>query len=438
MGISSDMLNIKCPSVVLCVSLAQSALPLLMLKDITTSKARLPASMITDLPSIPSGCICISMIAPSHCLVTPRSCLQGSLLRQPRQRTRPEAQGRIRLVRPLDALLQHLPKPRHIHAARYPDALRGRRELGGNSAARLRRPGTGIVVRPLGLDGDGEALAVLDARGALGGVIVVEGNLVRGADEDDGDGEGVVQRRAGGDAEDVAVGLGEEHEELDEHLAEGGLGLRRLAVFLVLGVPWWRGRLAVQEERADLFGGEDLVAEIQRYDGRLGGQWFVGEDERSGLRVGYDVELGPGGVVAYALPVVDAAQGDVGEAAAKDAAHDAEALDVGHEGRVLLEEGGDVGEGPGGDEPSGVGRLGEEGGRHGVNGGLCGVGGDERLGEKGGAVKTRLAVDVGRSVHGWTGESMGGAAVYGDVVVFTDGGEDGGRIGGGLSGNCQL
>jgi hypothetical protein len=112
------------------------------------------------------------------------------------------AKGLIHCVRPLHALLDHLPKLGHVGAPRDLDALRAARQQLGVGAARL-LAGLGLLKGALGIDCHLEALVVGRVL-ALLGVPRGEGNLVRCALEDGGDGEGVVQRRAGGDAEDVA------------------------------------------------------------------------------------------------------------------------------------------------------------------------------------------------------------------------------------------
>lgn len=159
--------------------------------------------------------------------------------------------------------------------------------------------------------------------------------------------------------------------------------------------------LAVQEQIPDLRGGEDLVAQIQGHDGRLASNLVVVEDDGGRLGVHEDVELGPRRVVADALHAVDGAHGRIREAAAKRAAHETEALYVGHELRVLAEEGAHVGEGARGHDPGGAGGLRLERLGHGVDAG------DGRrralgLGKEIGPVEARVAMDVGRRVDGRT------------------------------------
>jgi len=182
----------------------------------------------------------------------------------------------------------------------------------------------------------------------------------------------------------------------------------------------------------DVVRGEDLVAQVEGHDGRLARNGRVVEHVGSSLRVDEDVELGPGGNIADALRVVDLAHGRVGEAPAEGAAHEAQAADVRGEVRVRAEEGPDVGEGAGGDDPGGAGGLEAQRGGHGVDGG-DGRRGAARRGEQLGAVEARVAVDVGRGVQRGALEGLAEADVQGDVEVLAEGCEDGGGVVRGVS-----
>ena len=102
-----------------------------------------------------------------------------------------------------DTLLQRLPEQRDVQAARDPHALLGGREEAGGDLA---GPGAGrrVLVGALGDDRDLVALPLRQARLSRR-IAVAERNLVLVAEagQDGGDGEGVVQWRAFGDAEDV-------------------------------------------------------------------------------------------------------------------------------------------------------------------------------------------------------------------------------------------
>ncbi|KAJ6445864.1 mitochondrial thiamine pyrophosphate carrier 1 [Purpureocillium lavendulum] len=188
-----------------------------------------------------------------------------------------------------------------------------------------------------------------------------------------------------------------------------------------------RRLVPVEQQAAHVVGGEDLVAQVEGHDGGLAGDGGVVEDVGGGLGVDEDVKLGPGGDVADALGVVDDAHGRVGEAAAEGAAHEAEAADVGDEVRVRAEEGADVCEGAGGDEPGGAGGLRAQGRGHGVDGG-DGRGRAARRREQLGAVEARVAVDVGRRVQGRPLEGLAEADMERHVVVLAEGREDRGGI----------
>ncbi len=113
----------------------------------------------------------------------------------------------IYLIRRREALLGNLPELGHVHAARDADA---RLADGGGlcqGAAGLLGAGLGLVKGALGDDGDVEALVVLRLDAALR-VPLVKGDLVWRADQDGGDGNGVVQRRACRDAKYVSVNSG--------------------------------------------------------------------------------------------------------------------------------------------------------------------------------------------------------------------------------------
>lgn len=109
----------------------------------------------------------------------------------------------ILLVGPRDTLLDDLPEPGNVQGPRYPDPALSRRQDSRNGASRLCVPVLGLLKGALRDDSDLKALFVR-GRGALVGVPFVEGDLVAGADEDGGYGDGVMKGRAGGDAEDVA------------------------------------------------------------------------------------------------------------------------------------------------------------------------------------------------------------------------------------------
>lgn len=99
---------------------------------------------------------------------------------------------------------------------------------------------------------------------------------------------------------------------------------------------------------------------------------------------------------------------------------------------MLAEQGADVGQGAGGDDPCGTWFLGAEGGGHGLD---AGDGGRrrERSRQELGAVQAGLAVDVGRGVEGGSLEGLVEADVEGDVIVFADGGEEGCGVAGRVS-----
>lgn len=165
------------------------------------------------------------------------------------------------------------------------------------------------------------------------------------------------------------------------------------------------------------------MAQVERHHHHLLGQLFPAKQLRRSLGVDEDVELGVGGVVADPLLAVDFPQRRIGEPAADGAAHDAQALDVRRELRVLAEQGADVGQGARGDDPRGAGGLRLEGLGHGLDGGDGGWRA-LRLGEEVGAVETGDAVDVRGSVEGGTLEGLVEADVEGHFIVLADGSED--------------
>ena len=133
-----------------------------------------------------------------------------------------------------------------------------------------------------------------------------------------------------GASRNVRIGLGKKVEQLDEHLAQLRLS-HTLALAIDLAAP------AVQEQVADVLGGQDLVAQVEGDGGGLAVEERVGKDLSGGLWVDEDVELGKGRVVADALLAVDLAQRGVGEAVADGATHEAQAGEVGGQVRVLAE-----------------------------------------------------------------------------------------------------
>lgn len=214
----------------------------------------------------------------------------------------------------------------------------------------------------------------------------------------------------------IRIGFGKKVEQLHEHRAQRRLALARLGAVL-----------AVQEQLADLLRGQHLVAQVQRHHEHLAGNRLVVEDLGRGLRVDKDVELGVRRRVADALLAVDLAERCVREAAADGAAHDAQALDVRDDLRILAEQRADVGHGAGGHDPGRAGGLGLERGRHCVNGrhrGRSAFGRREQLG----AVEAAVAVDIGRCVQRRPLEGLVEADVEGDVVVLAQGRQDGSGI----------
>lgn len=141
------------------------------------------------------------------------------------------------------------------------------------------------------------------------------------------------------------------------------------------------------------------MAQVQRHDGGLGRDLLGVEHGRGSLRVDKNVELGPGRVVADSGVAVDLAEGRVRESLADGAAHETHALDMADELRMLAEEGTDIGQGAGGDDPCGAGGLGADGLSHGLDA-WDGRGRDERLGEQIGAIETRVAVNICRRMNG--------------------------------------
>ena len=87
-------------------------------------------------------------------------------------------------------------------------------------------------------------------------------------------GNRIVQRRSLGEAVDRAVGMGEEHEEVVEHLAQV---LRRRRCF--------REARPLEQGLLDLPRRQDLMGEVQRYQRRFGSERTVREDRFRSLGV---------------------------------------------------------------------------------------------------------------------------------------------------------
>lgn len=127
---------------------------------------------------------------------------------------------------------------------------------------------------------------------------------------------------------------------------------------------------------------------------------------RGSFWVDENVELGPGRVVADSGMAVNFTKGRIRESLADGAAHQTHAFDMADELRVLAEEGADVGQGAGGDDPCGAGGFGADGLSHGLNG-RDGRGRDKWLGEQIGAVEARVAVNVCWRVDGRALKGLG-------------------------------
>jgi hypothetical protein len=107
------------------------------------------------------------------------------------------------------------------------------------------------------------------------------------------------------------------------------------------------------------------------------------------------IELSIGGPVTEALSfALDLAHGGVGEAVPHGTAHYAQALDVGGQVGVLLEQQANVGQGARGDQPGRVGRRRNEGAVHGLEVVDVGRGELGGLWQQGHAIEAALAVDV--------------------------------------------
>lgn len=146
------------------------------------------------------------------------------------------------------------------------------------------------------------------------------------------------------------------------------------------------------------------MAQIQWHNRGLGRDLLGMEYCRGSLWVDKNVELGPGCVVANSGVTVNLTEGRIRESLADGAAHETHALDMADELRIFTEEGADVSQGSGGDDPCGAGGFGAQGLGHGLNG-RDGQGRDKRLREQIGAVEARVAVDIcwcmnGRALKG--------------------------------------
>lgn len=133
--------------------------------------------------------------------------------------------------------------------------------------------------------------------------------------EDDGDGDGIVQGRAGREPEDGRVRVCEEHEQVVQHLAERrGQGCEG----------------AAQELLLDGYVGQDEVRDVERDERGFACEKRVAEEGGPCFGVAVHVEFGPRRRVADSGAFAcDVAEGGGGEVAADGAAHDAEPFDVG-------------------------------------------------------------------------------------------------------------
>ena len=183
----------------------------------------------------------------------------------------------------------------------------------------------------------------------------------------------------------------EEVQQLHEHDSQVGLA-PALLIPITTAVTTLRTK---QQQILHLSRREHKVRQIQRDDGGLGREHGIGQQERGGLGVDQDVELGPLGPVPDAVDAVHLAHGRGREPAAHGPAHDAQAPDVGLELRVRQEQRRRVREGPRRHDPRRPRRRPPQRRRHRLYRRHARVGACLRRREKRRPVDPGLPVDVG-------------------------------------------
>lgn len=114
------------------------------------------------------------------------------------------AQLSVRLIRPLNALLNHLPELIYVHSSGYPYTCFASRQHIGNRPAGLLLAALCLLSCALGNDGHVKAFIVLSAL-TFNTIPVVKENFVRSAGEDGREGKRIVEGGTGGDAKDIAI-----------------------------------------------------------------------------------------------------------------------------------------------------------------------------------------------------------------------------------------